>query len=213
MTTREEVIEFNHDFGIPMRDKHTTLAPKERLLRGRLLLEEVIEHLTEGLGLQLCYGPLRDGTTLRGMLFEKLSLQIDLGAVYDPIATADGLGDINYIIHGTALTMGIDLDAVTTEIHTSNMSKLDVNGYPIINGVTPGYEGHPDRPDLADPGFRHDLPVGKVIKGPKYREPNIAKIIGEAFDFGQIKSVDEDSCTVCHGLNTSCPEGCVFSYS
>lgn len=180
MTTRAEVLEFNTAFNLTTRTAVAELSEDERLLRGKLLLEEVLEHLITGLGLELSYGPTRSGTTIRYLLPEKLKLRIDPDIPYNTIETADGLGDINYIIHGTALTMGIDLDAVTTEIHKSNMSKLDENGKPIINGVTAGYRevlGGGIRA-AYEAGYQHDLPHGKVLKGPNYHKPDIAKIIG-----------------------------------
>ena len=68
----------------------------------------------------------------------------------DIVGVADTLGDIVYVIFGTALTFGIDLDAVVAEVHRANMSKLDRNGEPVLR---------------AD---------GKVVKGPDYRPPDIA---------------------------------------
>jgi len=59
-----------------------------------------------------------------------------------------------YVIYGTALTYGIDLDAVINEIHESNMSKLDDNGDPLY---------HPD---------------GKVKKSDRYIPPDIPKVLG-----------------------------------
>ena len=40
----------------------------------------------------------------------------------DLIGVADALADIVYVAYGTALTYGIDLDAVLHEVHRSNMS-------------------------------------------------------------------------------------------
>ena len=45
---------------------------------------------------------------------------------------ADALADIVYVAYGTALTYGIDLDAVLREVHRSNMSKLGSDGKPLI---------------------------------------------------------------------------------
>lgn len=72
----------------------------------------------------------------------------------DLVGIADALGDITYVIYGTAVTFGIDLDAVVTEIHRANMSKLGRDGKPIL---------------------RSD---GKVLKGPDYQPPDIARILG-----------------------------------
>lgn len=72
----------------------------------------------------------------------------------DLIGIADALADIVYVVYGTALTYGIDLDAVLREVHRSNMSKLDGDGKPVL------------RPD------------GKVLKSDRYFPPDIASVLG-----------------------------------
>ena len=72
----------------------------------------------------------------------------------DLVAIADALADIAYVVYGTALTYGIDLDSVLREVHRSNMSKLGADGKPLI---------------------RQD---GKVLKSDRYRPPDIAPIVG-----------------------------------
>ena len=74
-------------------------------------------------------------------------------ACNDITEIADALGDMAYIIWGTALEYGIPLDKIIAEIHCSNMSKLDANGKPIMR---------------AD---------GKVLKSERYTPPNIAAIL------------------------------------
>ena len=73
----------------------------------------------------------------------------DLGEV------ADALGDMMYILCGTILSHGMQniIEEIFEEIQASNMSKLGEDGKPI---------------------YRED---GKVLKGPNYFKPNIAKII------------------------------------
>jgi len=73
----------------------------------------------------------------------------------DLIELADALGDTVYVCYGAALTHGIDLDKVLAEIQRSNLSKLGVDGLPI---------------------FRED---GKVLKGPNFFVPDIAKVLKE----------------------------------
>lgn len=72
----------------------------------------------------------------------------------DLIGIADALADIVYVIYGTALTYGIDLDSVLREVHRSNMSKLAGDGKPLI---------------------RED---GKVLKSDRYFPPDIAAALG-----------------------------------
>ena len=71
----------------------------------------------------------------------------------DIVEVADALTDIAYLVYGTALEFGIDLDACFAEVHRSNMSKLGADGRPI---------------------FRDD---GKVLKGPTYSRPDLAPIL------------------------------------
>jgi predicted HAD superfamily Cof-like phosphohydrolase len=72
----------------------------------------------------------------------------------DVIGIADALADIVYVVYGTALTYGIDLDSVLREVHRSNMSKLASDGKPLI---------------------RED---GKVLKSDRYFPPDIAAALG-----------------------------------
>ena len=73
----------------------------------------------------------------------------------DLAEVADALGDMMYILCGTILSHGMQhkIEEVFEEIQRSNMSKLGEDGKPI---------------------YRED---GKVLKGPNYFKPNIAKII------------------------------------
>lgn len=73
----------------------------------------------------------------------------------DLIGIADALGDQLYILCGTILKHGLQnkIEDVFTEIHESNMSKLDDNGKPI---------------------FRED---GKILKSNNYFKPDLSKFI------------------------------------
>ena len=66
---------------------------------------------------------------------------------------ADALTDILYVTYGAGHAYGIDLDKCFSEVQRSNMSKLDEDGKPIYNKK------------------------GKVMKGPKYFEPNLKQFI------------------------------------
>ena len=84
------------------------------------------------------------------LLEEEVSELVTATHAHDLVGIADALADITYVVYGTALTYGIDLDSVLSEVHRSNMSKLDCNGKPIV---------------------RSD---GKVLKSERYSPPNVA---------------------------------------
>ena len=66
---------------------------------------------------------------------------------------ADALTDILYVTYGAGLAYGIDLDKCFSEVQRSNMSKLGEDGKHVYNKK------------------------GKVMKGPKYFEPNLKQFI------------------------------------
>ena len=97
-----------------------------------------------------------------GIQFDKIQLRYDLiqEELYeflraaekgDLIETADAIGDMLYVVFGTAVSFGINAEAVVDEIHRSNLTKLGADGKPIR---------------------RTD---GKVLKGPGYQSPKITE--------------------------------------
>ena len=72
--------------------------------------------------------------------FQEYLTAIETG---DLVSVADALADMVYVIYGTALHYGIDLDAVIAEVHRSNMTKSGHDGGKAVKG--PGYQ----RPDIA----------------------------------------------------------------
>ena len=71
----------------------------------------------------------------------------------DLLEVADALTDILYVTYGAGHAFGIDLDKCFAEVQNSNMSKLGEDGKPIYNES------------------------GKVMKGPKYFKPDLAKFV------------------------------------
>jgi predicted HAD superfamily Cof-like phosphohydrolase len=71
----------------------------------------------------------------------------------DIIEVADALADILYVTAQQAATLGLPVDALLREVQRSNMSKLGADGLPI---------------------YRED---GKVLKGPNFSPPDIAKVL------------------------------------
>ncbi len=203
--TRDMIAEFQRAFGRPIHDVlQTNLSPEDRLLLGKLLFEETLETIEKGLGLRLAvsndheYGPefIENGVMYSVPVMDYPEGEAQAvgapfilthveGDRYDPIETADGLGDVNVVIHFIAHWAGMNLDKITEVINDSNMSKLAADGTPIINGVTPGYRaegmavgGAP----CAEIGFKSDLPIGKILKGPNFYKPDIASAIGYTSD-------------------------------
>ena len=83
---------------------------------------------------------------------EELEDACEKGTLID---VADALTDILYVVYGAGHSFGIDLDKCFAEVHQSNMSKLDTNGKPLYNKE------------------------GKVIKGPRFKIPNLEKVLYE----------------------------------
>ena len=93
-------------------------------------------------------------TTLRYELIrEELDELKDAIDKRDLKEVADALTDILYVTYGAGHAFGIDLDKCFEEVQNSNMSKLGVDGKPIYNEK------------------------GKVMKGPNYFKPNLAKYV------------------------------------
>ena len=92
-----------------------------------------------------------------------------LEAIYydDIVEVADALGDQLYVLLGTILSHGMQhiIEDVLTEIHRSNMSKLDEEGKPIING--------------ANCVMDNTRAIGKVLKSKNYSEPNIQQFLNK----------------------------------
>lgn len=160
---------FHESFGFPV-SQSLVLNPSvsDRLRRGKLIFEEVMETLTKGLGLTLIPVSGENGK----VSFELIHREGDL---YDPVETADGIGDINVVANGTAIEFGIPMPSIDHEVFCSNMTKL-VDGQPILNICV--HEGCPDplcdfAPHFIDP----TAPKGKGLKPDTYTPANIVRIL------------------------------------
>lgn len=72
----------------------------------------------------------------------------------DVIEAADALADLVYVVYGMAIESGMNLDSVLAEVQASNLSKLMPDGSVKLRGD------------------------GKVLKGPNFFQPNIARGLG-----------------------------------
>ena len=91
------------------------------------------------------------------LIEEELSEYCKAAKNGDIVEIADALTDLLYVVFGTIVIHGLtDLaEELFTEVHRSNMSKLDTNGRPI---------------------HRED---GKVSKSPKYSRPDLISILAK----------------------------------
>ena len=72
----------------------------------------------------------------------------------DVIEAADALADLVYVVYGMAIESGMNLDSVLAEVQASNLSKLMPDGSVKLREA------------------------GKVLKGPNFFQPNIARGLG-----------------------------------
>ena len=83
----------------------------------------------------------------------------------DLVEVYDALVDQYYILCGTILEHGMQniIEKGFEEVQRSNMSKLDDDGKPIING--------------QNGVFDKTRPLGKVLKSKNYSEPNLNQFL------------------------------------
>jgi predicted HAD superfamily Cof-like phosphohydrolase len=79
----------------------------------------------------------------------------------DPVAMYDAIIDLLVVVTGTAVAAGMDTQPGWDEVRRSNMSKLGADGKAIIS-----------RGEELD-GY----PVGKILKGPNYFNPDLKKVL------------------------------------
>lgn len=77
---------------------------------------------------------------------------------HDLVAVFDALVDLRYVLDGTVLKFGLQghFEAGCIEVHASNMTKLFPAAGPVFG------------------------PSGKILKGPNYRSPDLARILDGA---------------------------------
>lgn len=163
---------FHTFYGQPIRsqkpDETFSHMSDERVaFRASFILSEVLELLEKGLGIRvrniiMDVGP---GKEINCVVKNDASLCHAIHAAMkhtkkrDLVETVDALGDLNVVVNGFAVELGVNMIAVDREICASNFTKAGEGGEPIIGDGITG-------------------PVGKVMKGPNYTEPQIAVVLG-----------------------------------
>lgn len=109
-----QVREFHIKFGYPVRETATRDIPEEQVkFRARLVAEEFLE-LMQALYKDGDFGEVRRALN---HVLEKDTPNVML------IDLADACGDLDYVVEGTRLTLGIPRQKVANEIHRTNMLK------------------------------------------------------------------------------------------
>ena len=158
MTHFEKHKEFHRVFGHPIANK--PLLP-EAACYARPLSRAYIKSIAEAIGDWVSALRLQNGGMSRRQL--RISLMMEEFQEYlqaeidnDLVEIADALADMCVIADGTAIEYGIPLDDVREEVHRANMSKLGADGQPIYSDD------------------------GKIMKGPDYKAPDVARVLLEA---------------------------------
>lgn len=137
---QKKVQEFHEAFGHGVNEAPRLISVQEINLRKELMIEELVG---------------------AGELVDSMQKQ-------DLVGVADGLADVLYVVLGTAVAYGIDIEPIFNEVHASNMSKLGGDGKPILSR-----------------GMNLDGAVaGKVLEGPNFFEPKIGLELNKQTTYG-----------------------------
>lgn len=123
---QEQVFEFHKEFGCTWHESPYALISEKDQNLRIALIDEELDELEHAM--------------IRGNL----------------VKIADALADLLYVVYGTAVTYGLDMEPIFDEVHRSNMTK--------VGG-----------------GNRED---GKVLKGDGYDEPKLELIINKQIEKG-----------------------------
>jgi predicted HAD superfamily Cof-like phosphohydrolase len=119
-TLREQVLQFHKACKHPIgKSPHVPVDDRVRL-RARLIAEEFFETL-EALFAQSS----TEGNTSLRVAREMVESAIFRAPVrVDLVALSDGLADLDYVVEGTRIELGINGEPIAAEVHRSNMAKL-----------------------------------------------------------------------------------------
>ena len=133
LQNREDIVqEFHSKFKHPIDEQWTTTLLELRL---KLIREESGEVMEE---------------------FVDMLMDLERGK---PVSTVQKtkllkeLCDLQYVLSGAAVALGLDIQTAFIRVHNSNMSKLGDDGKPV---------------------YRED---GKIIKGSNYKPPNLKDLV------------------------------------
>jgi predicted HAD superfamily Cof-like phosphohydrolase len=115
MSIRIQVMQFHHQFGVPVADRATVPTADRVRLRLNLIAEEFCELFAA------CTEDKRDAAELFAAIKEIVA---DANISVSLPDVADALGDIAYVTEGANLEFGFNSERVGAEIHAANMRKV-----------------------------------------------------------------------------------------
>lgn len=154
---QERTLAFHRFYGAPVYegkpDRTFSHMTDERVaFRAAFIVSEAFEMLADGLG-------LKDRFPDHKELCQQILQGMREGKGRDLVSLLDALGDLNVVVNGFAIELGVDMKLVDQEVCASNFTKADESGNPIIGDGVNG-------------------PEGKVLKGPNFMEPQLARTFG-----------------------------------
>lgn len=120
---QQMVKDFHEKFGLAVNYKPTVPEMQTRMLRLRLIMEEITE-------LAMAFDIEIQNVNSFGFDASVSPYSRDMSSI---VEATDAIGDLLYVVIGTAVSMGIDIDKVFEEIHRSNMSKVWPDGRVVKN--------------------------------------------------------------------------------
>lgn len=147
-TTETRTIAFHKAFNHPVRIEPQVISEEEARLALKLIEEEFLE-LADAMFPGITEDPeFLSITDLLKLYPFEYDYKPNLAEI------ADAVGDLDVVVNGAGIRHGLDMQLLGQEVYESNMSKLGADGNPI---------------------YRAD---GKIQKGPNFREPAIARVLG-----------------------------------
>lgn len=117
---QKNVREFMQKAGQDTPDVLTIPDEETRVLRVKILLEEVFEY-ADAMGVGIAARAAGDKL---GVLLNDDTVEFAIKGDVDLVEVADAIADVDYINNGNAIAMGIDMEPVKVEVQRSNMSKF-----------------------------------------------------------------------------------------
>ena len=117
---QKNVREFMQKAGQATPDVLTIPDEETRVLRVKILLEEVFEY-ADAMGVGIAARAAGDKL---GVLLNDDTVEFAIKGDVDLVEVADAIADVDYINNGNAIAMGIDMEPVKIEVQRSNMSKF-----------------------------------------------------------------------------------------